>query len=197
MTKSTNEVEGKQVVTYRCQNTCLPQASRHLKLWDPRSYVREYTSGNVPLGRFLRVATRAAVEEPLRKLHLMPEIWLPGTGSGTDVGDPLSLQPGEWVQVKSRDEISQILDSGGRSRGMWFDREMLPHCGKTYRVRQRINQFIDERDGRMKRLKNCVTLDGVVCSGNLSLRRWFCPREIYPYWRENWLRRVANPTETR
>jgi hypothetical protein len=37
---------------------------------------------------------------------------------------------------------------------------------------------------------DCVTLEGVVCSGERSLRRWFCPRAIYPYWRECWLRRV-------
>jgi hypothetical protein len=43
----------------------------------------------------------------------------------------------------------------------------------------------------MVELKNeAVTLDGVVCSGDLSLRRWFCPRAIYPFWRECWLERV-------
>jgi len=191
--KSTVEVDGKQVTTYSCQATCVPHASKHLALWDARSYMREFTSGNVPLGRLLRVTARAAVEEPLRKLHLMPDIWLPGVGTGKDPEELLNLQPGEWVQVKNRDEIAQFLSPEGRSRGMWFDREMLPYCGKKYQVRQRVSQFIDERDGRMKRIKNCVTLEGVVCTGNLSLRRWFCPREIFPYWRESWLRRVTEP----
>jgi hypothetical protein len=40
----------------------------------------------------------------------------------------------------------------------------------------------------------CVTLEGVVCSGQRSLRRWFCPRQIYSYWRECWLRRVEGAT---
>jgi hypothetical protein len=45
-------------------------------------------------------------------------------------------------------------------------------------------------------LKNeAVTLDGVVCSGDLSLRRWFCPRAIYPFWRECWLERVEPPVQ--
>ena len=52
------------------------------KLWDPRSYVREYTTGNVSLGRFLRVTARAAVQEPMRKLGLIPEVHLPGTRTG-------------------------------------------------------------------------------------------------------------------
>ena len=178
---------------WRCQNTELPKASQHLKLWDPRSYVREWTSGNVSLGRFLRVTARAGVREPMRKLGMIPEVHLPGTGDGTCDPPPLGLQPGEWVQIKSREEIAATLGPNGRHRGMWFDREMLPFCGRTVRVRRRIQRFIDERSGgRMIELKKagCVTLEGVVCSGDLSLRRWFCPREIYSYWRECWLRRV-------
>jgi hypothetical protein len=58
-------------------------------------------------------------------------------------------------------------------------------------VRQRVERLIDERDGSMIDLKSdCVTLDDVVCSGEWSTRRWFCPRAIYPYWRECWLERV-------
>jgi hypothetical protein len=43
----------------------------------------------------------------------------------------------------------------------------------------------------MLTLRNaCIVLDGVVCSGCLSSYRLFCPRSIYPYWREAWLKRV-------
>ncbi len=37
---------------------------------------------------------------------------------------------------------------------------------------------------------DCVTLEEVVCSGELSPVRWFCPREIQSFWREAWLRRA-------
>jgi hypothetical protein len=178
-----------------CQATELSNASEHLKLWDPRAYLREYTTGNVTLGRFVRVTARATIEEPMRKLGLMPEIHLPGTRTGPVADPPLDLQPGELVQVKSREEIAATLNAEGRNRGLWFDREMMAYCGGTFRVRERINRFIDDRDGRMIELKNdCVTLEGVVCSGELSLRRWFCPRAIYPFWRECWLRRVGPAT---
>jgi len=189
----TVEVKARPQVRWSCQNTELPKASQHLKLWDPRSYVREYTTGNVPLRRFLTVSARAAVKEPMRKLGLIPEVHLPGTRTTPEADPPLDLQPGELVQVKSREEIAATLTPEGRHKGMWFDREMMPFCGRTFRVRQRIHRFIDERaGGRMVELKksDCVTLDGVVCSGDLSLRRWFCPRAIYSYWRECWLRRV-------
>lgn len=190
--------DGRTEERWRCQNTELPKASRHLKLWDPRSYVREYTTGNVSLGHFVRVTARASVKEPMRKLGMIPEVHLPGTSRGPSAEPPLDLQPGELVQVKTREEIAATLTPEGRHLGMWFDREMLPYCGRTFRVRQRIQRFIDERSGgRMIELKKtqCVTLDGAVCSGDLSLRRWFCSREIYPYWRECWLRRVEATAE--
>jgi hypothetical protein len=192
----TVEAEGGRQERWRCQSTELARASRHLKLWDPRAYLREYTTGNVGLGCFLRVTARAAVEEPLRKLGLMPEVHLPGTAAAPAEDPPLGLQPGELVQVKSREEIAATLTADGRHRGMWFDREMLPFCGGTFRVRRRVQRFIDERTGgRMIELKKsaCVTLEGVTCSGERSLRRWFCPRQIYSYWRECWLRRVEDP----
>jgi hypothetical protein len=95
------------------------------------------------------------------------------------------------VEVKTKEEIAATLSPRGRHRGLWFDREMMPYCGRTFRVRQRIQRIIDERDGRMIELRNaCVTLEGVVCSGDLSTRRWFCPRQILSYWRECWLRRI-------
>ena len=190
-TRSTVEKNGKPEKCYRCQNTDLPQYSELLNVWDPRAYVREYTSGNVSFGHFLQVTTRAAVTEPLRKLGFVSEIPLSGTASAGDKFEPLNLQPGELVRVKSKEEIAKTLTPDGRNRGLWFDREMLPYCGGVYRVRQRIERFINERDGKLLVLKNQpVTLEGVVCSGDRSICRWLCPRAIYPYWRECWLERV-------
>ena len=193
-TRSSSESE--QEPTYRCQNTDLPKCTEFLSVWDPRPYINEYASGNVSLGHFLTVTSRAAVTEPMRKLGLVPEIHLPGTANKDDKFPALDLQPGEWVKVKSKEEIASTLTPDGRSLGMWFDREMLPYCGKVYRVRQRISRFIHERNGRMLTPKTApVTLEGVVCSGDHSICRWFCPREIYPYWREFWLVRVPPPVK--
>ena len=38
---------------------------------------------------------------------------------------------------------------------------------------------------------DCVVLEGVTCSGQ---HHQYCPRSIYPYWREIWLRRVNEPS---
>ena len=38
--------------------------------------------------------------------------------------------------------------------------------------------------------KDSLILDGVVCSGERTAGCWFCPRQIYPFWREAWVERV-------
>jgi hypothetical protein len=179
---------------YRCQATELLRATERLRTFDPRPYLREYTSGNVPLGTFVKVVARAAVEQPLRKLGVIGGPPLHGDTTASPKHPTLGLQPGEWVQVKSPAEIEATLNNDGKHRGLYFDREMLPFCGKTYRVQKRVTRIIDDRTGALIEMKSdCVTLEDVVCSGERSFARYFCPRKILPYWRECWLRRVEAP----
>ena len=102
----------------------------------------------------------------------------------------LNLEPGELVEIKSKTEIVETLDIRNRNRGLSFDVEMVPYCGRKYRVLRRVDKILDEKTGRMLKLPNsCIILDGVVCRGCLSRNRLFCPRSIYSYWHEVWLRR--------
>ena len=194
-TKQFRDMEGHAIGTYRCQATELYRASTPLSVWDPRPYIKEFACGNVTFGRFLRISARAFIMEPLRKFGFIPTIPLPGTLSVPKPDDALDLQPGDWVKVKKKEEIASTLTPDGRDRGLWVDREMLPYCEGTYQVKQRVKRFIDDRTGRMIEFKKeCITLKGVVCSGELSLHRYFCPRGIVPYWREKWLFRVHHET---
>jgi hypothetical protein len=96
------------------------------------------------------------------------------------------------VRVKSHDEILRTITEENKNRGMSWDAEMVPYCGGTYRVLTRVSQIVDERTGKMQTLKNpCIILDNVVCQAKYSGCRMFCPRSIYPYWREIWLERVT------
>jgi hypothetical protein len=104
----------------------------------------------------------------------------------------LDLQAGEIVRVKSFAAILQTIDESYKNRGMKFDAEMTPYCGGTYTVRERVHQIIDEKTGRMLNLQRpCIVLDGVVCQSIYSDCRYFCPRSIFAYWREIWLKRVS------
>jgi hypothetical protein len=83
-------------------------------------------------------------------------------------------------------------DQTDKNRGMKFDAEMVPYCGKTYRVLKRASRILDEKTGKLQELRNpCIILEGVVCQSHYSECRLFCPRSVYPFWREIWLERVS------
>jgi hypothetical protein len=106
----------------------------------------------------------------------------------------LNLQPGELVRVKSHEEILRTLDTASKNRGLQWDAELVPYCGKTYRVANRVHNVIDEKTGRMVRMKNpSILLESVVCQARYSPCRMFCPKSTYAYWREIWLERVESP----
>ena len=79
------------------------------------------------------------------------------------------------------------------NRGLTFDAEVVMFCGNTYRVRARVQRFIDEATGRMKTLKTpAVILEGAYCRACYSDQRFFCPRSIFAWWREIWLEKIAD-----
>jgi len=57
----------------------------------------------------------------------------------------------------------------------------------------------DLHDPRREDRKNAAAerqpriLEGVTCQARYSDRRMFCPRAIYPFWRESWLERAEPP----
>jgi hypothetical protein len=192
---------------YVCQATELLRASSPLPWWDPRQYAREVWSGNVGLGVLVRTLARSwynALARRLRRLPI-PLVWriresphLQGSPQKRTPKASLGLKPGDRVRVKSKEEIVATLSFGQRNRGLWFDVEMLPFCGREFTVLGRVERIIDERSGKLIELPgDCILLDGVVCGGLLSRDRLFCPRAIYPYWREIWLERVGDRSEDR
>jgi hypothetical protein len=192
-------VEGAEAeVRYFCQATNLLEATTRLRWWDPRHYVMDVMSGNVSLRNFLYYVGIAAFNVVMRRIrferrHAYPYYpYVPGCAAGKTPTEVLNLQPGEIVQVRSKDEIMRTINADRKNRGLLFDVEMEPHCGKTYQVLSRVQRIIDEKTGKMINIaRDCLILDGVTCSGCLSRSRLFCPRSIYSYWREIWLKRVS------
>lgn len=198
--------------TYVCQATRLPYATTELVWWDIRQYIEDYQSGNVGIGRiisglsyfFYYALSQSGIGlgRPMRwfydKFHFL---WggtpFPRKAGTIPEGKPtpmeaLSLQPGELVRIKSHADILKTLDTACRNRGLYWDAEEVPYCGGTYRVLKRVTKIIDEKTGRMQEMKiPCVILDSVVCQARYSECRLFCPRSIYPYWREIWLERAT------
>jgi hypothetical protein len=198
-----------------CQSTHLSQATQPLRWWDVRQYMEDYTSGNVSLFQLLSafvfflyeplVSAGLGLGSPLRWAYDALQKMTGSTpyplrrgrvsrGERTPSAK-LDLQAGELVKIRSYSEILSTIDDEGRNRGMWFDAEMVPFCGGTYRVLDRISRIINEKTGKMQHLKNdCIMLDQVVCRACYAKYRRFCPRSIYPYWREVWMERAEPAT---
>ncbi len=198
---------------YACQATDLPDFTDYLPWWDARQYVKDYTSGNVALSQLISGAIYSSyyyfvrpghdsLRKPFRWLYdRVVSLWggipFPRRRGAIPIGRPmpgvtLDLQPGELVRVKSYEQILATIDEANKNRGLFFDAEMVPFCGKTYRVQARVSQFIGEDTGLMVTLKTpAVILENVWCRACFSDRRMHCPRSIYSWWREIWLERVT------
>jgi hypothetical protein len=199
---------------YSCQATALPEATTPLRWWDFRQYLEDWTSRNVSLWDLCKgasyVLSYAAIRASWRvgrgsgrliKLYDRFQAWRGGPPFPRKYGSlpagqktpsrPLGLRPGELVQIRTHKEILDTLDANNRNRGMYFDAEEVPYCGKQFRVRSAVTKIIDERSGKMLHFKEqSVILDGVYCKGHYSDRRMFCPRAIFPFWLEAWLERA-------
>ena len=197
-----------------CQATQMLHATKPLSPWSPGQYVEDYRSGNVGLSRILGsisymlystlVSSGVGFGSALRWAYDafqkirggVPYPDLPGVlpKGGPTPAKNLGLQVGDFVRIRSHEEILQTVDESLMNRGMGFHPEMVPYCGKTFRVRQRVRKIINERTGRLVELKNsCLVLDGADCVGRYS-RPLNCPRASNPYWREIWLERI-NPAD--
>ncbi|MEZ5475310.1 MAG: hypothetical protein R3E72_09950 [Steroidobacteraceae bacterium] len=203
--------------TYVCQTTAIYDASDDLSTWDIRQYLADVTSGNHSIWHMFKLLTRAGYAALLQRgvgYRLLLQFYNkfqqlrggepfpimvgkiePGQRTPTEI---LDLQPGELVEVKSAEEISATITADGFNRGMRYDPEMLKYSGHRYRVQQRVNKLIDEKSGKMVSMKSpCIQLDNVFCRAEFTPGRLGCPRASNTYWREIWLRRVADDSPAR
>jgi hypothetical protein len=214
-TTRTGDLDARGEPRYACQATKLLEYTKPLPWWDARQYVEDYTSGNASIGEMLRgflwqsyywgtLAFSRKYGKPARWLYDKFQSFRgglpyprhrgtipPGKANQTAA---LNLRPGELVRIKSYEEILATLDTNNKNAGMAFDGEQMPYCGGVYRVRVRVEKFIDEKTGYMRRMKTpAVILDGVYCRARYSDYRMFCPRSIFSWWREIWLERIEDP----
>jgi hypothetical protein len=174
---------------FRCQATELLRASAPVAWWSPVSLLRELSCGNVGLRRFVRVMAGAVAHQVRRRLLRRDDVPQPAARGGAPAASAGGLRPCQLVRVRSREQIGRTLDALGKTRGLYFDfPEMGPYCGRAAPVLSRVERFIDERSGRMVELgSDAYILEGFTCSGDFAPKRWFCPRAVYPWWRESWL----------
>jgi hypothetical protein len=189
-------IPGRSGERYRCQATDLLKATddvRRRERWNPLFYVKDVTSGNVTIWQLAKYGAFAILNNLLLKKWGWRYPRLCGEVAGKTPESPLGLRPGECIQVKAKSEVVKTLNAKLTNRGLSFDVEMVPYCENgPFKVLRKVERIINEKTGYMMKLPSpCIILDGVTCSGNLSTHRLFCPRSIYPYWHEIWLKRMG------
>ncbi|MBW2420447.1 MAG: hypothetical protein JRH19_18035 [Deltaproteobacteria bacterium] len=192
---------------FRCQATQLLRASSPLNWRAPGPYLRDWLSGNVGfvflaralvfrgLYQLVRLGKGYRIKKNLYQMlaRLAGEVPWPydrGILTGRTPKESLDLVPGERVRVKPQEEILATLN-GMSNRGLSFAPEMVRYCGQEHRVLARVDKIVNEKTGHLVKLPNdCIILENVICQSECSSYRLFCPRSIYPYWREIWLQRI-------
>ncbi|NTV09397.1 MAG: hypothetical protein HGA47_01310 [Zoogloea sp.] len=101
------------------------------------------------------------------------------------------LHAGDWVVVRSREEILATLDERGQLERLPFQPEMLAFCGQRLRIAKIAHKTCDtinKTGGR--RMNAAVHLEGVRCSG---AQHGGCQADCLLFWKTAWLRRADEP----
>jgi hypothetical protein len=101
----------------------------------------------------------------------------------------LGLRAGEWVIVRSKEEILATLDGECRLDGLPFQPEMFALCGRRLRVYKAAHKTCDSSVHRAggRRMHDTVHLEGGRCDGSLHDG---CQADCVFFWKEAWLRRA-------
>jgi hypothetical protein len=107
------------------------------------------------------------------------------------------LRSGDWVEVRSKEEILRSLDKNGRLEGLPFMPQMFQYCGRRFRVYKRAHKTCDTVSGNWvsRKLSDGVHLD-LRCDGQAY---GGCQAACLIFWKEAWLKPVIqqkNSTES-
>jgi hypothetical protein len=101
---------------------------------------------------------------------------------------PGKLMAGDWVRVRSWEEIQPMLDPFKETRGCAFLEDMRKYCDTKQRVFKSMERFLDERDYKVKKVRGVILLENVICGGVPAFGR--CDRSCFLFWREEWLEKI-------
>ncbi|WP_341888292.1 hypothetical protein [Variovorax sp. YR752] len=101
----------------------------------------------------------------------------------------LGLRAGDWVVVRSQNEILATLGPDCRLDGLQFQPEMFELCGRRLRVAKTAHKTCDTsiHNTGGRRLHDTVHLEGGRCDGG---QHEGCQADCVFFWKEAWLRRA-------
>jgi hypothetical protein len=171
---------------YTCQLTQLHAASKPIGRWDIGDFLRPLVAGNVAFGAFLVGCLTYLFNDVQQKRRGVgfPTFEVSAQGEGSE---DWRLQAGDQVVVRSPAEIRATLNDQLMHRGLWFEPDMLKHCGRRYAVQSEVTKLIDIVTGEMRTMQTpAYILRDVHFSGE---RQLFNAQHEPLFWRSVWLRR--------
>ena len=125
--------------------------------------------GIIPL-----ISTYSAVETNRTVSPLLSPVVLP------------KFRPGNWVEVRTNEEILATLDAEACLNGMPFMPEMLRYCGQRFRISKVAHKTCDTiRNSGGRRLERTVHLEDLRCDG---AGHGGCEAGCLLFWNEAWLK---------
>jgi hypothetical protein len=103
----------------------------------------------------------------------------------------IRLEAGDWVRVRSLEEIQATLNPFKELKGCAFLEDMKQYCDTHQRVLKPLERFLDERDYQVKKARGIILLEGIYCQGTPVFGR--CDRSCLLFWREEWLEKITAP----
>src|SRR5690349_7646088 len=101
------------------------------------------------------------------------------------------LKCGDWVMVKSKEEILATLDERGQLEGLPFMPEMFEYCGKRLRVYKRAHKTCDTvHTYTGLRMSGAVHLEENRCNG---CAHGGCDAGCLIFWKDEWLHPISGP----
>lgn len=105
------------------------------------------------------------------------------------------LRAGDWVVVRSKEEILRTLNERGELEGLPFMPEMFQYCGKRFEVYKRAHKTCDPPNGiGGRRMENAVHLRGLRCDGEAH---GGCQAACLIFWKEAWLKKESDGLDPR
>jgi hypothetical protein len=113
----------------------------------------------------------------------------PAQAAAKHFAPAVPFEQGDWVRVRSHEEILSTLDPFKELKGCAFLPYMAQYCGTKQRVFRVMRFFLDERDYKRKKVRGVILLENVFCTGTPAFGE--CDRSCLLFWREEWLEKVS------
>jgi hypothetical protein len=186
---------GTQAPRYVCQLTQLNAASRPVRSWSAANFLRPLIAGNVAPAAFIAGWLTYLFNEVQ---HYRQGVGFPAFEAAIKGGggiEEAGLNAADRVVVRSSAEIRATLNDRLEHRGLWFESDMLKHCGRRCCVQAEVKSLIDIVTGEMRAMKTpAYILRDIHFSGE---RQLFNAQYEPLFWRGVWLRREDGPPALR